>query len=84
MNYRVLLQRSAQRALESLTREARERIFSAVAALSVNPRPPRCRKLMQSDYWRIRVGDYRAIYEIDDAARVVLVLRISHRSEAYR
>ena len=84
MNYRVLLERSAQKALELLSREVRERIYSALTSLSRNPRPPGCKKLKESNYWRLRVGDYRTIYEIDDAARVVLVLRIAHRSEVYR
>ena len=84
MNYRVLLQRSAQKALESLAREARECLFSAIATLSVNPRPPGCKKLMQSDYWRIRVGDYRVVYEIDDSKQLVVILHVGHRRDIYR
>jgi len=53
--------------------------------LADNPRPYGCRKLTGSDRdWRIRVGDYRIVYEIDDQVREVRVMRIRHRREAYR
>ena len=84
MNYRVLLQRSAQKALEKFPPEVRNRIYFALKSLGENPRPTGCKKLRDSNYWRIRVGEYRAIYEIDDADRMVTVLRIAHRGEVYR
>lgn len=57
----------------------------AIRALAINPRPPGCRKLVGSKSdWRIRVGDYRVIYEIADAIRVVRVNRVRHRREVYR
>jgi len=53
--------------------------------LAENPKPPGCRKLIGAENdWRIRVGDYRLIYEIDDAALVVRIWRIRHRREVYR
>ncbi|PYK37447.1 MAG: hypothetical protein DME49_11575 [Verrucomicrobia bacterium] len=62
-----------------------DRIVRAMNALSRNPRPPGCRKVSGSENdWRIRVGDYRVIYEIADANRIVRVNRIRHRREAYR
>lgn len=53
-------------------------------ALAQNPRPPGIRRLQGRAGWRIRIGDYRVIYEIDDEQRVVEVLKIAHRREAYR
>jgi mRNA interferase RelE/StbE len=48
-----------------------------------NPRPPGCRKLAHSEAWRIRVGDYRVIYEIDDSSHAVLVVHVGHRRDVY-
>ena len=58
---------------------------AAIRGLAANPRPPRCRKLTGSQNdWRIRVGDYRVVYEIADDIRVVRVNRVRHRREVYR
>lgn len=84
MSYRVLLQRSAQKALERIPPQARNRIYQALRSLGENPRPPGCKKLKDSAYWRIRIGEYRAIYVIDDAVKTVTVMRIAHRGEVYR
>jgi mRNA interferase RelE/StbE len=83
--YRVLLERSAERDLGRLSSEVHDRIIKAIQGLANNPRPPGCRKLVGSkNDWRIRVGDYRVIYEIADAIRVVRVNRVRHRREVYR
>ena len=83
--YRVLLERAAERDLTRLSSEIHNRVIAAIQALATNPRPPGCRKLTGSNNdWRIRVGDYRVIYEIADAIRVVRVNRVRHRREAYR
>jgi mRNA interferase RelE/StbE len=83
MNYQVLIVRSAQKSLSSLSKPNFERVRDAMLALSQNPRPPGCKKLTDRDSWRIRVGDYRVIYEINDAGRTVTVLEIGHRSDIY-
>ena len=83
--YRVLLERGAERDLARLSSEIRDRVIAAIQALTNNPRPPGCRKLVGSkNDWRIRVGDYRVIYEIADEIRVVRVNRVRHRREVYR
>ena len=62
-----------------------DRVIAAIRALATNPRPPGCRKLAGSkDDWRIRVGDYRVVYEIADAIRSVRINRVRHRREVYR
>lgn len=83
--YQVLLERSAERDLRRLSADVHTRVIGAIQELAANPRPPGCRKLAggQND-WRIRVGDYRVIYEITDAIRVVRVNRVRHRREVYR
>ncbi|HAB19185.1 MAG TPA: type II toxin-antitoxin system RelE/ParE family toxin [Verrucomicrobiota bacterium] len=83
--YRVLLERAAERDLSRLSTAIHDRVIAAIQALATNPRPPGCRKLVGSkNDWRIRVGDYRVVYEIGDAIRVVRVNRVRHRREVYR
>ncbi len=83
MNYQVFILRSAQQALARLSKPNYMRVKDAIEALSQDPRPPGCKKLVNRDGWRIRVGDYRVIYEIDDPRRVVTVLHVGHRSDIY-
>ena len=83
--YEVYLEQSAQRDLKRLPAEIFSRLISHVKALAVEPRPTGCRKIMGSkNDWRIRVGSYRIIYEIDEKAKAVKVMRIRYRREAYR
>ena len=83
--YEVLLEKQAERDLRGLQPDLFNRVIPEIRALAENPRPPGCRKLKgSSGDWRIRVGDHRVLYEIDNRLRVVGVLRIRHRKEAYR
>ena len=83
--YRVLLERAAERDLSRLSSEVHDRVIAAIKGLARNPRPPGNRKLAGSkNDWRIRVGDYRVVYEIADEIRVVRVNRVRHRREVYR
>lgn len=83
--YRILLERAAEKDLARLSSEVHDRVISAIQTLAANPRPPGCRKLVGSkNDWRIRVGDYRVIYEIADQIRIVRINRVRHRREAYR
>lgn len=83
-SYRIALSASAEKELQGLPSKMIARIMSRLEHLASTPRPPGCRKLKGGDKeWRIRVGDYRIVYEIDDAARTVDVTRIAHRREVY-
>ena len=83
--YEVLLERRAERDLKRLEAKEFHRITREIKALAENPRPPGCRKIAGSERdWRIRIGDYRVIYELDEEAKVVRVMRVRHRREAYR
>lgn len=85
MAYAVLLRPAADRDQRALPSTLRHRILRAIANLETDPRPAACAKLSESrTRWRIRIGDYRILYTIDDASREVLVLRIAHRREVYR
>ena len=83
-NYSVEIKQSAQRELDALDDSLFARIDRKILALSDNPRPSGCKKLRgYRDLWRIRVGDWRVVYMIDDAAKTVSVMRIAHRRHVY-
>lgn len=83
-NYAVEMKPSARKELEALPDTVLARAVKKIDALSDNPRPAGCKKLKDyKDHWRIRVGNWRVLYLIDDAAKVVSVTRIAHRREVY-
>ena len=83
--YFVALLPAARRDLKRLPTEVHQRIVAAVSKLEENPRPPGSKKLVGSENeWRLRVGDYRVLYAVEDADRQVLIARVAHRREAYR
>jgi len=83
-SYRVALASSAEKELNKLPGQMVARIVPRLENLASNPRPSGCKKLKGGDHeWRIRVGDYRVVYTIDDAKLRVEVTRIRHRSEVY-
>ena len=85
MTYSVTIERSALRELKRLPDQIRARIDGHIQALALNPRPQGVEKLSGSDCsYRLRVGDYRILYEIDDEILHVLVVKIGHRREVYR
>lgn len=84
MSYALTIQRRALKQLAALPQADQTRIAPSVAALATTPRAAGCRKLVDRPGWRIRVGDYRVIYQIDDAALTVNVVAIVHRRDAYR
>ncbi len=78
---------AAERDLKRLARRDRqtyERVRAAIRALAEDPRPPGARKLAGRESYRVRVGDHRIIYLVDDAALVVTILGVRHRREVYR
>lgn len=84
-DYSVTFARSARKELEKLPSSTARRIIGHIEALLINPRSTRPVKLRgNKNLWRIRVGDYRVIYRIDDAARIIDVSIIRHRRDAYR
>lgn len=84
MTYSVSILRSAQKSLAAVSPVVRDRIITAIRRLESNPRPSGVKKLTGREAWRIRVGDYRIIYEIADLDLTVLVVDVGHRREIYR
>ncbi|HTR62612.1 MAG TPA: type II toxin-antitoxin system RelE/ParE family toxin [Candidatus Binataceae bacterium] len=84
-NYAVELAPAAQRDLRRLDRAIARRVLHALLELQNDSRPPGCRMLRGAEgLYRIRTGDYRTIYQIDDDRKLVTVARIRHRSDVYR
>ena len=82
--YRVLVKPSAAKEIDRLPISTASRVVAKIGALSATPRPPGVKKLEGEPVrWRIRVGDWRVIYSIDDRRRVVDVFYVRHRSKAY-
>jgi mRNA interferase RelE/StbE len=83
-DYELRLHRAASRSFKRLHGGLRERITAAIDELASDPRPAGAEKLVGRDDYRIRVGDYRFVYAVDDHARFVTIARIAHRREVYR
>lgn len=83
--YSIEFSPSAVRDFRNLPRQVQLRLTRAIDALGANPRPRGAKKLQgRDDVWRIRTGDYRIIYEIQERRLVVVVVRVAHRRDAYR
>jgi mRNA interferase RelE/StbE len=85
MAYAVEFSPSAEREFRKLSREVQRRLSPRIDSLAQNPRQSGAKKLKgREDLWRIRVGDYRIVYEVRDRTLVVLVIRVAHRRDVYR
>lgn len=83
--YRVILKPRAERDLDALPIEIARRIWQKLEQLEANPRPPSATKLVgEEGAYRIRVGDFRVVFLINDGERLVEVIRVAHRREVYR
>lgn len=83
--YAITFARSARKEIEALDGKAVNRIFPKIENLSIEPRPAGCRKLTGNKHlWRIRVGDYRIVYTIDDNRNLVDIIAVRDRKEAYK
>jgi mRNA interferase RelE/StbE len=83
-SYDLLVKKSAERELHALPKHELRRVTERLRSLSGDPRPSGCEKLTGHDQYRIRQGDYRIVYAIDDVAHVVTIVKIGHRREVYR
>ncbi|MEY2828883.1 MAG: hypothetical protein RIQ33_741 [Bacteroidota bacterium] len=84
MKYTIFVERYAQKQIAKLNKSAIPLIKNAIAELADNPRPSGYKKLKGEDAYRIRVGDYRIIYEINDKQIIITVVSVGHRKEIYK
>ena len=83
-NYKLLIKPSAVKELESLPAKDRRRLVARLQRLSSDPRPPGSEKLSGHDLYRIRQGNYRVLYSVEDLALILLVIKVGHRRDVYR
>lgn len=83
MTYRIEILPVASREIRKLPPEAKRRVQAVVELLAEDPRPPAAKKLVARPEWRVRTGDYRVIYRIDDDVLTVIVVRAGHRRDIY-
>lgn len=85
MRYRLEIKLTARKQIHRLPNPIRDRVMTAIARLAEHPRPPGTRKITgEDDAYRIRVGDYRIVYEVHDRVLIVYVVRVGHRKDVYR
>lgn len=83
-SYSLRIKRSAEKELRAVPKKDLPRIIGRIKSFAVNPRPPGHQKLSGYDQYRVRQGDYRILYTIDDTGRAVEIIKIGHRREVYR
>ncbi len=84
-SYRILIKRSAQKEIKAAgTKKDRQLIVRRILGLALDPRPQGCEKLAGSDYYRVRQGTYRIVYEIQDSVLIVYIVKVAHRKDVYK
>ena len=85
-NYRILISSRAQRDFKKLSADVRAKVTASILSLETTPRPPQFKSLIgrRIAQFRLRIGDYRVLYDVYEEDKVVFVLRIGHRREIYR
>lgn len=83
MTYRIEVLPAAVREIRELPSEAKRRVQAVIELLSENPRPPAATKLTARPEWRVRTGDYRVLYRIEDDILTIVVVRAGHRRDVY-
>jgi mRNA interferase RelE/StbE len=84
VTYSIRIKKAAQKSLARISQAHQDRIIVAIRDLGKDPRAPGCKKLSGREAWRIRVGDYRIIYEIQDRELVVVIVLVGHRGDMYQ
>jgi mRNA interferase RelE/StbE len=84
MSYQVNLPKTVQKQLSALPQELKQRILKALAQLQEEPRPVNSLQMKGGQGFRVRIGDYRILYDIDDSSQIINLRRIGHRREIYR
>jgi mRNA interferase RelE/StbE len=82
--YELLLRPSVEKDLKKIPAADLRKILARIETLRENPRPVGCAKLSGEEYYRVRQGDYRIVYEIEDNRLIVIVVKVGHRRDIYR
>ncbi len=84
MSYRIVILASAEREIDKLPADIRRRIVKRILSLEQEPRPNGAIKMQGAETYRVRVGDYRVVYTIEDSVQIVTVIHTGHRRDVYR
>jgi mRNA interferase RelE/StbE len=82
--YKIAVKKSAAKELEDIPKKDLQKIVKKIQSLTNNPRPRRSQKLSHKEYYRIRQGDYRIVYSVQDKELAIYIVKIGHRREIYR
>ena len=83
-SYRLLIKPSAAKELRALPANDRKRVVTKIEGLASDPRPPGTEKLSGAEKYRLRQGDYRVLYSVDDSRKILVIVKIGHRRDVYR
>ena len=83
VNYKIEIKKSATKEIARLPKNILKRVLNKIQSLSNDPRPNGCKKLTADEKYRVRVGDYRILYSIEDEKLVVYVVKVGHRKKVY-
>ncbi len=83
-SYRLHIKPSAAKELEAIPLKDRNRLVTKIRRLAKEPRPPGCEKLSGQEKFRVRQGNYRILYSVDDSESVVVIVKVGHRGDVYR
>jgi len=83
-SYRLQIKPSAVKDIEALPQKDRRRLITRIQGLAANPRPGGCEKLSGHELYRVRQGDYRIVYAVQDPGLLIVVIKVGHRREVYR
>ena len=84
MAYTIIIPNSVKKDLDRVPDSVFKKVLTVLHQLEINPRPSGCKKLKGRNAWRVRTGDYRIIYEIEDENVKIILVKIRHRKEVYR
>ena len=84
VKYKIEFKKSAVKELNELDSKVIKRIISKIKTLASNPRPEGCIKLTSEERYRIRIGNYRILYEIIDDLLIIYIVKVAHRKDAYK
>ena len=83
-NYKICIKPSAAKKLKKIPKKVLQKVVEKIKGLAFDPRPPGCEKLSSEEKFRIRQGDYRIVYTIEDETLTVIVVKIGHRRDVYK
>jgi mRNA interferase RelE/StbE len=84
IRYQIIILAKAAKEIEALPKQDQKKVIKILDSLAEEPRPPGCKKLVGSPFWRVRSGQYRVIFSIEDKVLTVEVIKVAHRKEVYR